>query len=117
MDIKVDNETIEKAINENINKAVVNAIGGYEIQQAISKKLSEDVAYKAIGEALDKAIAGIENNKLSQAIAEEMQRTIIKSVSHVVKESTIAIILKLKGIQEYNKEQFKTEHDRLMTLL
>ena len=104
MDIKISNESIEKSINSVVDEAIGKAMEGYEIQEAISEAIAKQVSKGLVSDAIDKAIKAIDINDVTNSIALNLQRNVIKGVNYIIKESFIDTIMNLKKINSYDSK-------------
>ena len=112
MDIKISEESIAQAINESATKALSSSLGGWEVQSAISKVVTQQVAEGAIADAIKDAVSQVNVDILTKKLAEEMQRATIKATVAILQEGLITTICKLRGIGDYSAED-KKERARL----
>lgn len=117
MNIEINQELLEKSVNEHITKAVGNALAGYNVREAIGQKISDAVASGAIGEAISKAVSSMDTNALTLALAEQIQRTMTGAVCNIVEEGVCGLLLKLRGVPEYDRENFAKEKAEIMASL
>lgn len=117
MNIEINQELLEMSVNEHITKAVDNALAGYNVREAIGQKISDAVASGAIGKAINKTISSIDTDALTLALAEQIQRTMTGAVCNIVEEGVCGLLLKLRGVPEYDRENFAKEKAEIMTSL
>ena len=113
MNITIDQEQIDAGINQHINAAVLNALSGWEIKDAISKKITSSVANETIGKAIEKAIEQFDTETLTQALAEQIQITTTKAVTKIIKTGFIEVLMKLQGIPDYDDKKKDAARERL----
>lgn len=117
MNIEINQELLDKSVNEHITKAVDNALAGYNVREAIGQKISEAVASGAIGEAISNAVSSMDTNALTLVLAEQIQRTMTGAVCNIVEEGVCGLLLKLRGVQEYDRDRFAKEKAEIMASL
>lgn len=103
MNIKINQESVDRAINENINDAICNALKSYEIEKAIADRISDSIASGVIAKSVDKAITQMDSDALTNALAEQIQRTAIASTVTIMRSGFIDTVMKLRGISEYDE--------------
>lgn len=116
MNIQLNPEQIEAAINSHINKAVEQALAGYEVRQAISEKLTRDIASGVVGEALNNAVASIDSHALTQKLAEEIQRAMTGAVVNLLHAGLADTLLRMRGLNDYS-QGYKEERARIIAEL
>jgi len=104
MDIKIDAQQVEKAINEQVGKAIADALSGYDVRQAIAKSLSTEIAEGAIHQALKRATANLDLERLTATLASEIERAATASTVGLLQESFVSVVAKLRNISEYGDE-------------
>lgn len=105
MDITIDHDVIEKAINEQINAAVVSALGGYDVQKAISATITEDVANGLIAGALRNALSKLDTATLTLRLAEEIQRAMTGAVVHLLHRGLAETLVNISGKNLYSRDR------------
>lgn len=105
MNISIDSELIEKAINEKINAAISSALGGYEVQKAIGATITEDVASGLIAGALRDAIARLDTAHLTLRLAEEIQRAMTGAVVNLIHRGLAETLVNLSGTSLYSSNR------------
>jgi len=105
MEIRISQEQLDKAINENVEKAISNALSGYSVQAAIADKITNEVATGVIGDSLNRAISEMDTDKLTRAISEQIQKAMISTVNHILTEGLISTILELRKIPSYDDKK------------
>lgn len=104
MEIKIDQEAILTAINTNATKAVVDALGGWEVQKAMAQVVTTEVAQGAIAEAIRTAVGQIDKSALVNALASELQKATTSAVVVILHEGLVDIVCKLRGIGNYSED-------------
>ena len=107
MQIEINQQTVQEAINSKINQAVVDAIGSYNVSAMISEKLAEFLSRALIIESIDKAFDNNTREKMVAAVSDQIIKTTVKSVNHVMMQTTAKMIVDMKGIQTYETEKYK----------
>ena len=80
MNLELNNETIETELNKSATEAISQAFGSYEIQSAIKKDVAERVVKDGLVKALAASVDKLDIDRITEALATEMQRTITKIV-------------------------------------
>lgn len=111
MEISIDQDKIAEAINNTAEKAVQESLGN-SVQRAISEVVTKEVATGAIAEAIRQAVKQMDTAKLTQHLAEELQRHTTRAVVNVMQEGMLQTVCKLRGIGDYC-EADKKERARL----
>ena len=107
MEISIDQDKIAEAINSTAEKAVQDSLGSYSVQLAISEVVTKEVATGAIAEAIRRAVKQMDTAKLTQHIAEELQRHTTRAVVNVLQEGMLQTVCKLRGIGDYSEADKK----------
>jgi len=100
--IEISPETIETAINEQINEAVENALGSYSVRTSIADTLTSEIAGGAVGEALRRALASLDTDALTQHLAAEIQRAMTAAVVGLLEGGICNVLLTLRGLSSYS---------------
>lgn len=107
MEITIDQDKIAEAINNTAEKAVQDSLGSYSVQRAISEVVTKEVATGAIAEAIRQAVKQMDTAKLTQHLAEELQRHTTRAVVNVMQEGMLQAVCKLRGIGDYSEADKK----------
>lgn len=102
MQINIDNEAVQSAIDSSVAKAIQQAVGGYNVTQAIGQKITDEVISGAIGAALSKALAEINTDDLVKSLTFQIQRTTTSAVCRLLSESMVELVMKIRGKNEYS---------------
>lgn len=102
MEIQIDQDKIALAMNQTVSKAVEDALKGWGVQSAIAEVVTKEVAMGAIAEAIRQAVKQMDTVKLTQHLAEELQRHTTRAVVNVLREGMLQAICKLRGIGNYS---------------
>lgn len=117
MEIKVDEEKVQEAVNEHINRAVGNAISAYSVQSAISEKIANEVTCGAISVSIEQALNNINTVVLTNAISEQIQRAMMSAVSHIIYDGLCDVLIKMRNIPSYESEKREKARIEIMALL
>lgn len=117
MEIKIDEKLMQQVMDEQTSKAMQSAFSDWEISRKIKETIIESVMPELLVRSVTEAASRIDVSSLTQAIADEMSRALVRSISHVVKETMINVIIKIKGIESYDTEKIKKEREKLSTLI
>ena len=105
MEISIDESALHAAINKCTHDAVVGAMDSYEITNSIKKSVVDAVIGSALAETVAKSIASLDMSHLHDALASEMSRTVTRSVTAILRESAINVLLSMRGIESYEREK------------
>jgi len=112
MQVTLDNEKITRAITDAATDAVVEALKGWEVAKAIGEVITKEVAEGIMAEALRRAIRQIDNERLITTLAVELEKGVVRAVTHILEEGVLDVVCKLRGISDYSDEG-KKERERL----
>ena len=116
MQINLDQDKINAAIDQTASKAVEDALKGFAIQQAIADVVSKEVATGAIAQAIRQAVQQMDTVKLTQHLSAELQRHTTRAVTHILQEGLLQAVCRLRGIGDYS-ENDRRERLKLKTEL
>lgn len=117
MDIKLNEEELQEAINSKMNKAVENALMDYSIQKVIAEKITQSFACGVIGEALDKALASMDVTELTTVLAKEISKATTRAAVHILTDGLIETLLNLRKIPDYDDKKRSAARMELAALL
>jgi len=112
MNINLNEETIQKALDEQTTKAVESAFKDYAIEQAIRDRITKCLIDDIISDALAKSVDMVDVNALAKGLAEQIAKTSVSAAHHLLLENTVATIAHLRGIESYQND-FSEKMDRL----
>lgn len=104
MEIKINEQDLEAAINSKIQIAIGSALEGYGVRSAIEEKLTSDITYGLIGDALQNALEQMDTGNLTNVISIEIQRAMVSAVTHVIYEGLASILTDLRKIPSYDEK-------------
>lgn len=104
MELKIDQEAIAKAINDNATKAVASALSGWEVQKTVADAITTEVAQGAVADAIRAAVGKIDRNELVNTLASEIQKAVTRAVISILNEGLVDIVCKLRGIGNYTED-------------
>ena len=107
MEIQIDQDKIALAMNQTASKAIEDAVKGWGVQKAIAEVVTKEVAMGAIAEAIRQAVKQMDTVKLTQHLAEELQRHTTRVVVSILQEGMLQAICKLRGIGDYSEADRK----------
>jgi hypothetical protein len=107
MQLELNQALIDAAVNENINKAVCEALGGYEVKQGIAKAISSEVADGVLADAIKKAVSQLNLENLSCALAKEIEKAATRATVSFLQEGLVTAVCKLRGIGDYSPDDEK----------
>lgn len=116
MQLNIEKEAIERAINETATRAFEKAMAGYEIQQAIANVVTTEVAEGTIAQAIRSAVEKMDTDQLVVRLAEELQKATTRAVVHILQEGLLEVVCKLRGVRDYGDEGRK-DREKLRVLL
>jgi len=104
MEIKINNELLEKEMNACTEKAIKEAFNHYEVNKIVREKVAEEVIEKALASAISKAAKIVDIDKLAQTLAVEIAKHITSSTIFLLQEQTVEAIFKLQGRNSYDRD-------------
>jgi len=104
MEIKIDEEQVQKALDEQATAGIKNAFEGYAIRSTIEKAIAESVIPSIVTSAMEQAASTIDVQELSQHLAQEIAKSVTRGVQGIIRETMIKIIMDIKKVPEYDKE-------------
>ena len=105
MEIKIDESMMQKTLDDTASQAVQNAMSGFVVRNALEKAVADSVLPGLLSQAIVDAADKIDIDALTEALAKQMSRSITKGVQLVVQDSMVSMILKLRGVPDYDKEK------------
>ena len=105
MNINIDEKQLQEALDKQATTGVRNAMEGYAIRSAIEKAVAEAVLPDLIRTSVVEAASQIDIARLTQCLAKEMSRSVVKGVQAVMQDTMIEVILKMRGIPDYEREK------------
>lgn len=117
MNIQINQEQLDAAVSQHINKAVAEALTGYKIKEAIAEKLSNDILNGAIAESLDKALEDFKSVELVKVLTVEMQKAVTAGVVISLREQTCEMVMRLRKVPEYDEAKRAASRAQIMAEL
>ena len=114
MNIAIDEKLVQEAINKQADEAVKTAFGDYKIKSAIEDAVSKAMIPSLLSESIEGAVSKLDLDALSSAVAREITRSTTRAVQHVIREAMVGIIIKIRGIHDYDRESIAKAHAELM---
>lgn len=111
MEIRIDENVIQEALNDQATKGLANAFGNYGIRSAIQEVIANSVIPEIMATAVVDAASKIDTERLTQCVAEELTRAVIKGTQAIVRETMTTILLDIRKIPDYERD--KREKARL----
>ena len=105
MKVELSEEVIEQSLASSVDTAVANAFTSYDVRRVIEQRIGEEVIGGALAKALTDAMDNIDMGNLTQALAEQLSRTVIASTVTLLRSQCVELIYKLRGHQEYEKDK------------
>lgn len=116
MNIQLNSEQIESAIDSHINKAVEDALKHYSVQESIAESITKDIASGVIGTALHRALKSVDADTLTARLATEIEKAMTGAVVRLLHEGLAHTLLKLRGINDY-ASNYQAERARILAEL
>jgi hypothetical protein len=115
MKIELNSAAIKEAIGASADKAVADALSGYQVQRAIAAVVTEEVAQGAIAEAVRIAVRQLDTSSLTQHLAEELQKSTVRAATVLLQEALLQTVCRLRGIGSdgYYSDEDKREQSRI----
>jgi hypothetical protein len=107
MELKLDQEAIRAAVEKTMGAAVERALGGYDVQQAVAKVITEEVASGTIADAIREAVRTLDRNELIHTLAREIARAVTSATVKLTQEGIVHTIGTLRGVQSYGADAQK----------
>lgn len=104
MNVTMDPKQLEESVNKHIGSAVEKALGSYDVQNAVKEVICEEVAVGALREAVQEAVAKMDTDSLSTALAEQIERTATAATVRILREGFVDVVCRLRGVSEYSDE-------------
>lgn len=119
MEVKIDNEMLQNAINGTVAKSVGVALGSYDVQNAIGGMIAREVVEGAIGEAIRMAIDKVNTAALVEALAKEIARSATAATVTILEEAMLETLCRIRGIDTgpYAGDKNKAEKEKLRAQL
>ena len=97
MEITIDQETVQAAVNKQLSTVVERAVGEYAVTDAIRKSIADAIGTDLIRVATEEAIGQIDKDAIRAAISDQMSRTMIKGVSMIVESAIVDMLVRLEN--------------------
>jgi hypothetical protein len=117
MDIKISEESLQEAINLQINNVVIGAIGGYSVQEALSKKIAESFSYGVIADAIDAALKSIDTGHLITSLSFEMAKATTRAAVACMTDGLVETLVSIRKIPSYDDEKLKNARMEIKAML
>jgi DNA-binding protein YbaB len=101
MKIEIDPQAMELALQDTALAAFKDALGGWEVRQALAKAVSREVMEGIIAQGVRDAVAKMDLSRLSNALAAQMERAATAAVVRLLHDSFVECILRLRGDRSY----------------
>lgn len=86
MKVELEQDVINKAIQDSATKAIADALKGFSVISAIADVVTEQVAHGAITEAIKNAVQNVDTDDLIKHLSKEMQAATTKAVVVLLQE-------------------------------
>lgn len=102
MELKIDETIIQSSLNDASSAAIANAMSSYQVRSAIEERVANAVLEGVLIDAIHDAISRIDIEKLTESLAAELARSVTSGAVHIIRESVIDIMLRLRKVPEYD---------------
>lgn len=102
MNLTIDQQAIESAIQSTATAAIHDAVGHYSMKSAIVQVVLDQLSSSSITTAVGQAVAQVNTQELADALAAEIVASIRRGVLAVVQESLVEMVAKLRGLSTYS---------------
>lgn len=117
MEIKINENDLQEAINSRITKAIETALSGYGVQSAIEEKLTADITMGMIGDSLEAALKEIDTGALTNSISVEIQKAMVSAVTHIIYEGLASVMVDLRKIPSYDDKARKSAFTEILATI
>lgn len=114
MEINIDEKVLAEALDQQAVVGIKNAFESYQIKRVIEETIVKSVMPELITTAVCKAASLVDTERLTQCIAEEITRSVVKGVQGTIRTAMVNIMLDMRKIPEYERD--KREAARLEIL-
>lgn len=114
MEIKIDTEEMQAAIDKSASSAIKSAFDSYSMRSAMEKVVTDSALPAVIGSAISSAIDQLDVQSLQKSVAEQMTRSITSGVQFMFRETTIDMLLMLRKVPDYDKERREEERAKII---
>lgn len=114
MEIKINQDEVQAALDNGTTAAIKNAFEGYSMRNAIEKVLAEAVLPDVMATAIRGAVSQIDIDELQGALSKQMSRSITKAVQTMLQDATINMLLDLRKIPDYDKPRREAERAKII---
>lgn len=94
MNITIDMEAVQAAVNETITKEVSQAAISYETKKGIANAF----AWGPINDAVEKGVREADVDTLAKAIVSEVLRTTAQTARLVLEDAAVDVICRIRGV-------------------
>ena len=98
MNITIDMEAVQAAVNETITKEVSQAAISYETKKRIGEAIANAFAWGPINDAVEKGVREADVDTLAKAIVSEVLRTTAQTARLVLEDAAIDVICRIRGV-------------------
>lgn len=117
MEVNFDTEIIQEVLNESSKSAISSAFSSYKVKETLEKAITDKVLPEILIQAMDNAVDLIDTDRLTQAIAEQLVKSLVSGTQEIIRETLVAILLRVKNIPSYESGKLEKERLRLYTTL
>lgn len=112
MNIEIQQETIDQAIEGLVQSGVKEAIKSYRVEAAVKERLGLAFQDGNLAESIKQGVANVNTDQITQAIALQLQRSSTHLVSELLGEAVAKLIADMRGLRDYDDDD-KAERRRL----
>ena len=113
MEIKLDQQQMDKAVAENVTRAISNVLAGHQMQEAIGEMIAQELTSGIISKAILESFKLLDTSALTNNLAREIQRTATAATVSILQDSFVGVIARVRGYKEFeNDYQSKLEKIR-----
>ena len=98
MDLHIDMDAVQKAVNQTITQEISRAAISYETKQKIGEAIGNAFAWGAIAEAVDKGVREADVDAIAKVVVAEVLRTATQTAVLVMQEATVDIVCKIRDV-------------------
>jgi methyl coenzyme M reductase alpha subunit len=96
MELKIDQSTIESAIQEHLNEVVKRGVD-YKVKDAINQAIADAITPEVVSGYAEAAVRALTDPTVSQRIVSEMHAAIAEAVRLTMQEAVVAVAARLRG--------------------
>lgn len=101
MNIEINEDQVQKAAGESIQKALDDALSGWQVQDLLKKTIADQIATGAMVEGVKRAMESIDASGISSALAKQIEIAATQAVIALIKESFVDVACRMRGVKDY----------------